>query len=75
MGNYGMTLPGAVFKLQKYNGTEYEDTGDDYTTDQDGKIIIQWQKDEYDIWYDANTLYRLIETQPPQGCLLYTSSR
>lgn len=70
MGNYGMTLPGAVFKLQKYNGTEYEDTGDDYTTDQDGKIIIQWQKDEYDIWYDANTLYRLIETQPPQGYIL-----
>lgn len=69
-GNYGMTLPGAVFKLQKYDGSEYQDTGDRYITDQDGKIIIQWQTDTVDIQYTANTLYRLIEYTPPEGYIL-----
>lgn len=69
-GNFGDTLQGAVFKLQKYNGTDYEDTDTTYTTDADGKIRIRWQKSSSDVQYEKNTLYRLVETQAPKGYAL-----
>ena len=65
-GNYGKTLPGAVFKLQKYVGNEYQDTDITYTTDAYGKLTILWA----DKKYEYNTLYRVVETTPPTGYLL-----
>ena len=69
-GDYGTTLAGAVFQLQKYDGTGYVNTGISYTTDTDGKIIIQWQKEDGDFSYEKNVLYRLVETNAPKDYLL-----
>ena len=69
-GDYGTTLAGAVFRLQKYDGTGYVNTDASYTTDTDGKIIIQWQKEDVDFSYEKNVLYRLVETNAPQNYLL-----
>ena len=69
-GDYGTTLAGAVFRLQKYDGTGYVNTDASYTTDTDGKIIIQWQKKDVDFSYEKNVLYRLVETNAPQNYLL-----
>lgn len=66
-GNYGKLLPGAVFTLQKYEDGSYKDTDTIYTTDADGKIVIQWQKTASDVQYEQNTLYRVVETTPPKG--------
>ena len=70
-GNYGKVLSGAVFKLQKYEGGDYQDvTGVTYTTDDDGKVIIQWQTSDADIQYEYNVLYRVVETEAPDGYVL-----
>ena len=69
-GDYGTTLAGAVFRLQKYDGTGYVNTDASYTTDTDGKIIIQWQKEDVDFSYEKNVLYRLVETNAPKDYLL-----
>ena len=68
-GNYGKTLPGAKFKLQKYDvqNNKYVDTDVTYTTDSDGKIVIQWQKSDSDTQYEHNVLYRIVETEAPEG--------
>lgn len=66
-GNYGKLLPGAVFTLQKYENGSYTDIGTTYTTDADGRIVIQWQKTASDVQYEQNTLYRVVETTPPNG--------
>lgn len=69
-GNYGKTLPGAIFKLQKYNNGQFEDTGITYTTDNDGKITIMYQKEDSDIKYDHNVLYRVVETSAPKDYII-----
>lgn len=72
-GRYGKTLPGAKFKLQKYNTTTsaYEDVdGVTYTTDESGRITIQRQKNDTDVKYEYNVLYRVVETDPPEGYLM-----
>ena len=48
----------------------YVNTGISYTTDTDGKIIIQWQKEDADLSYEKNVLYRLVETNAPKDYLL-----
>ncbi len=68
-GNYGKTLSGATFKLQKYNDMQFEDTGITYTTDRDGKITIKYQKSDSDTKYDYNVLYRVVEETAPDGYL------
>ena len=68
-GNYGQTLPGATFKLQKYNDGQFEDTDITYTTDNDGKITIKYQKLDSDTKYDYNVLYRVVEETAPDGYL------
>lgn len=68
-GNYGKRLPGAEFKLQKYDVEQntYVDENVTYITDADGKIVIQWQKSDSDVQYDHNVLYRVVETNAPEG--------
>lgn len=68
-GNYGKTLPGATFKLQKYNQGQFEDTDITYTTDKYGKITIKYQKSDSDTKYDYNVLYRVVEETAPNGYL------
>lgn len=69
-GNYGKTLPGAIFKLQKYNGGQFEDTGITYTTDNGGKITIKYQKSNSDTKYDYNVLYRVVEKSAPNDYII-----
>ena len=71
-GNYGKLLPGAEFKLQKYDNDngKYQDTNDaPLVTNTDGKIVIRWQREgkQSDPQYEYNTLYRVVETAPPDG--------
>lgn len=75
-GSYGKSLPGAEFKLQKYVNGDYEDVGVTYTTDENGKLVIQWQKSDDSaayVQYEHNVLYRVVETAAPEGYLLPAS--
>lgn len=65
-GDYGKALPGAQFKLQKFNGSEYVDTDVTYTTDSKGKLTVKWSDGKY----EHNTLYRVVETSAPEGYML-----
>ena len=64
-GNYGKLLSGAVFKLQQYKNSQYEDVtpATTFTTNEDGIIQIKWD----DTRFKKNVLYRLVETQAPSG--------
>lgn len=71
--NYTKLLPGAVFKLQKYeneNGKFSDVENKTYTTDDFGTITIQQGKNDGDFKFDTNTLYCLVETEPPEGYAL-----
>ena len=71
-GNYGKVLAGAKFALRKYDAKESEfvDTDITFTTGDNGLIHISWQKKAEDIQYEYNTLYKLVETQAPEGYIL-----
>ncbi len=66
-GNYGETLRGAVFRMQKYEDGTYQDTDITYTTDENGAVFISWRKYDTDIAYEHNVLYRLVEITAPDG--------
>ena len=63
--NYGKLLSGAVFKLQQYKNSQYEDVtpATTFMTNADGIIKIKWD----DKVFEKNVLYRLVETQAPSG--------
>ena len=63
-------LQGAEFRLQKYENSAYTNNDKVYTTDKEGMITIKWQKEASDYQYEANTLYRLIEENAPEGYTL-----
>lgn len=70
-GNYTKLLPGAVFQLRKYENGEFVDVaGKTYKTDFAGTITIQQDKNAEDFKFDTNTLYCLVETEPPEGYAL-----
>ena len=70
-GDYTKLLPGAVFQLQKYENDAFSDVVDKtYTTDDSGTIIIQQGRNDGDFKFDTNTLYCLVETNPPEGYAL-----
>lgn len=70
-GDYTTRLPGAVFQLQKYENGTFSDVGDKtYITDGSGTITIQQGKNNGDFKFDTNTLYCLVETEPPEGYAL-----
>lgn len=69
--DYTKLLQGAVFKLQKYENSGFVDVeGQTYTTDFAGTITIQQGKNAGDFKFDTNTLYCLVETEPPKGYAL-----
>lgn len=70
-GDYTTLLPGAVFQLRKYENGEFVDVaGMTYKTDYAGTITIQQGKNAEDFMFDTNTLYCLVETEPPEGYAL-----
>jgi len=70
-GDYTKLLPGAVFQLQKYENDRFSDVENKtYTTDDSGTITIQQGKNDGDFKFDTNTLYCLVETEPPKGYAL-----
>ena len=62
--NYGVTLPGAHFKLYKYNGSAYVEDSN-YVTGQNGTTLLS----DLDVGY----AYKLVETQAPENYLLDTN--
>lgn len=70
-GDYTTLLPGAVFQLRKYeNGVFVDIEGQTYKTDYAGTITIQQGKNDGDFKFETNTLYCLVETEPPKGYAL-----
>ena len=70
-GDYTTLLPGAVFQLQKYENGKFSDVENKtYTTDDFGTITIQQGKNDGDFKFETNTLYCLVETEPPKGYAL-----
>lgn len=66
-GKYYNVLPGAAFKLQQYEGTQFVDVKDKiYTTNEKGQFTIE----KSGAGYLTNTLYRLVEIIPPNGYAL-----
>lgn len=66
-GKYYNVLPGAEFKLQQYDGTQFVDVeGKTYTTNEKGQFTIE----KSGVDYLTNTLYRLVEIIPPNGYAL-----
>ena len=58
---YQVTLPGAEFKLEKYNWSDWETVDGTYITGEDGTCRIELSA------ITAGTLYRLSETVAPDG--------
>jgi len=68
--NYNNALPGAKFSVYQ---CEYQSESDtwaystnattEYVTDAEGKFKIAWE----DGFYQTNTLYKVVETEPPEG--------
>lgn len=66
-GKYYNVLPGAEFKLQQYDGTQFVDVeSKTYTTNEKGQFTIEKSGADY----LTNTLYRLVEITPPSGYAL-----
>ena len=66
-GKYYNVLPGAEFKLQQYDGTQFVDVeSKTYTTNEKGQFTIE----KSGAGYLTNTLYRLVEITPPNGYAL-----
>lgn len=62
----GITVPGAVFEVFMYDGTEYTTTGRTYTTDGKGTFrIARSDKDELEKTYEVNTAYYVKEVSAP----------
>lgn len=69
--DYTKLLPGAVFQLRKYeNGVFVDIEGQTYKTDYAGTITIQQGRNDGDFKFETNTLYCLVETEPPKGYAL-----
>lgn len=70
-GDYTTLLPGAVFQLRKCeNGGFVDVAGKTYKTDSAGTITIQQGRNDGDFKFETNTLYCLVETEPPKGYAL-----
>lgn len=73
-GNYNVSLAGAEFSVYKYDTSSsgYEESPvKTYFTNANGSFIITRQEKDSDgnvtFSYDTNTLYKVVETAPPNG--------
>lgn len=63
------TLPGATFKLSKWDGSVWSEVKADCTTDAKGQILFRYAKsvDAGVVQVERGVLYMLEETAPPEG--------
>lgn len=63
------TLPGATFKLSKWDGRVWSEVKADCTTDAKGQILFRYAKsvDAGVVQVERGVLYKLEETAPPEG--------
>lgn len=73
-GNYNVSLAGATFTVYRYDtatGQWVETSVKTYTTDASGFFKITRQEKDANgkvtFTYDPNTLYKVVETAPPEG--------
>lgn len=65
---YNITLPGATFRLYKWDGSDWK-VKNDCTTDAKGQILFRYAEsvDGNVVNVDRGVLYKLEETTPPNG--------
>lgn len=66
---YNKTLPGATFKLSKWDGSDWSTVKNDCTTDAKGQILFRYTNSGNAdvVKVDRGVLYRLEETAAPEG--------
>lgn len=66
---YNITLPGATFKLSKWDGSDWSTVKNDCTTDEKGQILFRYANPVSGnvVKVDRGVLYRLEETAAPSG--------
>lgn len=66
---YNKTLPGATFKLSKWDGSDWSTVKNDCTTDAKGQILFRYAEsvDGNVVNVDRGVLYKLEETAEPEG--------
>lgn len=66
---YNKTLPGATFKLSKWDGSDWSTVKNDCTTDAKGQILFRYAEsvDGNVVNVDRGVLYKLEETAAPNG--------
>ena len=65
--NYKKILPSAKFKLEYWDGTSWQTQANNLTSNKDGEIILDAASTNQELKLDATKLYRLTETEAPQG--------
>ena len=66
---YNKTLPGATFKLSKWDGRDWSEVKADCTTDANGQILFRYADsvNEGVVNVNRGVLYKLEETAEPEG--------
>lgn len=66
---YNKTLPGATFKLSKWDGSDWSTVKNDCTTDANGQILFRYAESVNAdvVKVDRGVLYMLEETAEPEG--------
>lgn len=65
---YNNTLPGATFKLSRWNGKDWSEVKNDCTTDADGQILFRYAESvNAGVKVERGVLYMLEETAEPEG--------
>lgn len=66
---YNKTLPGATFKLSKWDGSDWSTVKNDCTTDTNGQILFRYAEsvDAGVVQVERGVLYKLEETTAPNG--------
>lgn len=66
---YNITLPGATFKLSKWDGSDWSTVKNDCTTDANGQILFRYAESVNAdvVKVDRGVLYMLEETAEPEG--------
>lgn len=65
---HNKTLPGATFKLSRWNGKDWSEVKNDCTTDADGQILFRYAESvNAGVKVERGVLYMLEETAEPEG--------
>ena len=72
--NYGKSLPGAKFQLERWENSAWSQVNT-FTTDADGQIVLDTVGEDGTVVYQTDTLYKLTETAAPTGYAPDTTPR